>query len=184
MRYNPDHDPRLGPAAPLDTLEWLILDVDGVMTDGALHMDDDGVQTKAFHSRDGHGLRLLMDHGIDVAILTGRESGVVRHRCADLGICHALQGRRDKGSAFEELVRTLDCDPARIAMIGDDLVDLPAMRRAGVAITVSDGAPEIVAASHYVTAAGGGRGAVREVAEALLRARGRWDQVLDEAWNA
>lgn len=183
MQANTLPDPRLGPAVTLAGVRVLMLDVDGVLTDGQLYLGDSGEQIKAFHSRDGHGLRLWIEHGGDVAILTGRESNVVEMRCADLGIKHLLQGRRDKGAAFEELLFKGGWNSAEVAFVGDDLVDLPAMRRAGLAIAVADAAAEVRSAAHFVTTASGGKGAVREVCEALLKAKGAWTQCVADAWT-
>ncbi|WP_019626929.1 3-deoxy-manno-octulosonate-8-phosphatase KdsC [Thioalkalivibrio sp. ALJT] len=157
----------------------LILDVDGVLTDGSLFLGDAGEQYKAFNSRDGHGIRLALDGGIDIAILTGRTSGVVEHRMRDLGVEHLIQGRRDKGAALHELLQRTGHDPAAAAFMGDDIVDLPAMQRVGLGIAVADAHPLVRQHAQWVTAAGGGRGAVREACEMLLAAQGRLDALLD-----
>lgn len=149
-----------------------VFDVDGVLTDGRVILGDDGYEYKAFHTHDGHGLRLLQENGVDVAFLTGRTSTVVSRRAEELGVRHLVQGRRDKGTAFDELVGRTGLAPAEVAFVGDDLVDLPAMRRAGLAVAVADATPVTRAHAHYVTAAAGGAGAAREVCELLLAARG------------
>jgi len=150
----------------------LILDVDGVLTDGSLFLGDQGEQFKAFSSRDGHGLRMLQDAGLTVAILTGRVSGVVEHRMRDLGIQLIIQGRRDKGAALAELLASSGFAAEQAAYIGDDVVDLPALRRVLLGIAVADAHPLVIAHAHWCTAAPGGRGAVREVCDTLLEAQG------------
>jgi 3-deoxy-D-manno-octulosonate 8-phosphate phosphatase (KDO 8-P phosphatase) len=156
----------------------LVLDVDGVLTDGSLFLGDAGEQYKAFNSRDGHGIRMAQDGGLQVAVLTGRSSGVVAHRMRDLGVRHIVQGRRDKGLALEELLARTGVTPEQAAFMGDDVVDLPAMRRVGLGIAVADAHPLVVERSDWQTRAPGGRGAVREVCEDLLRAQQRLDEVL------
>ena len=161
----------------------LILDVDGVLTDGSLFLGDGGEQYKAFNSRDGHGIRLALDGGIEIAILTGRTSGVVEHRMRDLGVEHLIQGRRDKGEALHELLQRTGHDPAEAAFMGDDIVDLPAMRRVGLGIAVGDSHPLVRRHAQWITEAPGGRGAVREACEALLAAQGRLDALLETYLN-
>ena len=150
----------------------LILDVDGVLTDGSLFLSDTGEQYKAFSSRDGHGLRMLQDAGLTVAILTGRVSGVVEHRMRDLGIENIVQGRRDKGAALDELLAHCGIAAEQAAFMGDDVVDLPAMRRVYLSIAVADAHPLVAAHAHWTTVARGGHGAVREVCDTLLEAQG------------
>ncbi len=153
-------------------IELVIFDVDGVLTDGSLFLGDDGQEYKAFNSRDGHGIRMLHEAGIRSAILTGRQSEVVRHRARDLGIDIVMQGHRDKRPAFDQLCRDTGLAPARMAYVGDDVVDLPVMTRVGLAIAVNDAHPWVLRHAHWTTAARGGRGAAREVCEFLLEARG------------
>ncbi|GBE48489.1 3-deoxy-D-manno-octulosonate 8-phosphate phosphatase KdsC [bacterium BMS3Bbin12] len=156
----------------------LVFDVDGVLTDGSLYLGDDGREYKAFHSRDGHGMKMLMDSGVQIAIITGRESEVVRCRMADLGVRHVLQGRTDKAAAFRHLLDELHVDAEDTAYVGDDVVDIPAMRRAGLAIAVRDAHPLVVRNAHWVSAVEGGRGAAREVCELIMDARGTLDEQL------
>ncbi|WP_373067017.1 KdsC family phosphatase [Thioalkalivibrio sp.] len=174
-------------AATLQTrqqaVRLLILDVDGVMTDGSLFLGDAGEQYKAFNSRDGHGIRLALYGGIEIAVLTGRTSGVVEHRMRDLGVEHLIQGRRDKGEALHELLQRTGREPAEAAFMGDDIVDLPAMRRVGLGIAVGDAHPLVQHHAQWVTEAPGGRGAVREACEALLAAQGRLDALLETYLN-
>jgi 3-deoxy-D-manno-octulosonate 8-phosphate phosphatase (KDO 8-P phosphatase) len=162
----------------LQRVELLILDVDGVLTDGSLFLGDAGEQYKAFNSRDGHGMRMALDGGLELAILTGRLSGVVEHRMRDLGVRHVVQGRRDKGLAVLELLEQTGYHGEQAAFVGDDIVDLPAMRRVGLAIAVADAHPLVREHAHWCTRAPGGRGAVREVCEGLLEAQGRLEGVL------
>jgi len=156
----------------------IVFDVDGVMTDGRLYRDDSGQEIKAFHSRDGLGLKALMRHGFTVVALTARNSNLVRVRMQELGIEHLLQGREAKGEAFDEILQQTGFEAARVAYMGDDLVDWPAMRRAGLKLCPGDADGWIVERVDYATRAGGGLGAVREAAELLLAGHG-----LLEAWR-
>jgi 3-deoxy-D-manno-octulosonate 8-phosphate phosphatase (KDO 8-P phosphatase) len=155
----------------------LILDVDGVLTDGSLFLGDGGEQYKAFNSRDGQGIRMAQQGGLEVAILTGRHSEVVTHRMRDLGVRHILQGRRDKRTALTELLTQTGFAPEHSAFVGDDIVDLPAMRQVGLGIAVADAHPLVLEHAEWHTLAAGGRGAVREVCEALLAAQGRLESI-------
>lgn len=161
-------------------IEILVLDVDGVMTDGTIVIDDQGVETKAFHVRDGSGIKLWQRAGKRVAIITGRTSHVVEVRAAELGMERVRQGVRDKQEAMRELLEAESLAPHQACFVGDDLPDLPAMRRAGLAAAVADACPEVLAAAHYVTRTAGGRGAVREVVELLLREQNRWTALVRE----
>lgn len=161
------------------TIELVIFDVDGVLTDGSLFIGDDGQQYKAFNSKDGHGIRMLHDAGIRTAILTGRTSKVVNHRAAELGIDIVLQGHRDKRPAFEALVEQTGLAPEVIAYVGDDVIDLPVMTRVGLAVAVNDAHPMAKRHAHWVTENPGGRGAAREVCEFLLDSRGLLDARLE-----
>ena len=156
----------------------LILDVDGVLTDGSLFIGDDGQQYKAFNSKDGHGLRMLMDAGIEVGILTGRQSDVVLHRCRDLGIKHIIQGRRDKLDALAGLLEAVGVSEDQCAFMGDDLVDLPVMRRVALGMAVADATLQVRQHAHWVSHHPGGRGAVREACEFLLETQGRLEAAL------
>ncbi|SIT66951.1 3-deoxy-D-manno-octulosonate 8-phosphate phosphatase (KDO 8-P phosphatase) [Ectothiorhodosinus mongolicus] len=156
----------------------LILDVDGVLTDGSLFIGDDGQQYKAFNSKDGHGLRMLMDAGIEVGILTGRQSDVVLHRCRDLGIQHIIQGRRDKLDALTGLLEAVGVSAEQCAFMGDDLVDLPVMRRVALGMAVADATLQVREHAHWVSHYPGGRGAVREACEFLLETQGRLEAAL------
>lgn len=159
-------------------IRLLVLDVDGVLTDGSLFLGDAGEQYKAFHSRDGHGIRMAQQGGLEVAILTGRDSQVVVHRMRDLGVRHLVQGRRDKGEALYELLNRAGFAPEHSAFVGDDVVDLPAMRRVALGIAVADAHPLVLEHADWHTRAAGGHGAVREVCETLLAAQGRLEGIL------
>lgn len=149
-----------------------VFDVDGVLTDGTLYLSDSGEEMKAFNSRDGHGLRMLQDAGVTLAILTGRRSRCVEHRCRDLGITHVLQGVKDKRTGLQELEGLLGVTADAMAYMGDDVIDLPVLRRCRFSATVPE-APSIVRANvDYIPTAAGGRGAVREVCEFILQAQG------------
>jgi 3-deoxy-D-manno-octulosonate 8-phosphate phosphatase (KDO 8-P phosphatase) len=150
----------------------VIFDVDGVLTDGSLFLGDDGQEYKAFHSRDGHGMKMLRATGVEIAIITGRSSQVVEHRVADLGIQHVYQGQRDKLAAFEDILETLQVDPPAVAYVGDDVVDLPVMRRVGLAVAVQDAHALVKQHAHWQTPHGGGRGAARDVCELIMEAQG------------
>ena len=153
-------------------IRLIIFDVDGVLTDGSLFVGDDGQEYKAFNSRDGHGIKMLKKYGVEVAIITGRTSQVVEHRMANLGVEHVYQGKLDKLPAYEELAAKLGISPAETAYVGDDVVDLPVMRRVGLAIAVQDAHPLVRTHSHWQTPSPGGRGAARDVCEMLMEAKG------------
>lgn len=163
--------------ARLEKIRLLLLDVDGVLTDGRILIDNKGVETKAFDVRDGHGLKLLQRAGFRVGIITGRRSRVVEYRAQELGIDVLFQGVRDKLVPYAGLLESLGLTDEEVAYVGDDLVDLPVLRRVGFAVTVADACDEVKPLVHYVTARPGGRGAVREVCELLLKETGGWAQV-------
>lgn len=164
--------------ARAQAIRLVAFDVDGVMTDGTLFLADDGQEFKGFNSLDGHGLKMLKSSGVELAIITGRSSRVVEHRAKNLGIEIVHQGAHDKLTVYEALCRDVGIDCEATAYMGDDVVDLPVMRRAGLAITVP-AAPELVKAhSHYTTTREAGHGAVREACEFLMRAQGTLDAVL------
>ncbi len=159
-------------------IRMVIFDVDGVLTDGSLFVGDDGQEYKAFNSKDGHGMRMLQEAGVEIAILTGRTSNVVRLRMEELGIERVMQGHRAKLPAFEALLTDCGLAPEQIAYVGDDVVDLPVMTRVGLAIGVADAHPLVKRHAHWLTASPGGRGAAREVCELILEARGELDALL------
>jgi len=149
----------------------LILDVDGVLTDGRICYDGHGDEIKAFHVRDGYGLKMLQQAGIRIALISGRPSRAVERRAAELGIEHVLLGRRDKLEAFRSLLRTLGVTPDTVACIGDDVPDLPILNEVGLSVAVADAHPEVAAGAYWQTTLDGGRGAVREVCDLLVTAR-------------
>lgn len=158
-------------------IRLLILDVDGVLTDGRIIMDDEGRESKHFDVKDGHGLKILMRCGVDVAIITGRVSRAVEHRARDLGITEVHQQSWDKVAVFEAMLRRRGMTASETAFVGDDIVDIPLLNRVGLAFGVADASPEVLRAVDFVTQRPGGRGAVREVCELLLRARGAWSDI-------
>ena len=161
----------------LDRIKLLLIDVDGVMTDGRIIYLDDGGEAKAFDVKDGHGLKLLQRAGIQVGIITGRQSEVVARRAAELGIEIVCQGAKDKMLPFRQILDKLGLEPSEVAYVGDDLVDLPVMRRVGFSATVADAVEEIKPYVDLVTSRPGGRGAVREICDFLLKESGRWASV-------
>ena len=158
-------------AAPLARIELLILDVDGVLTDGRLYFGARGEALKVFHVRDGHGIKLLMGAGVAVAAFSGRRSGAVAARMKELGVQHLVQGCKDKVAALQRLTQRLGLDPLNCACIVDDTPDLPLMSAVGLAAAVADAHPVVLSAAHWIAKAKGGRGAVRELCDAMLRAR-------------
>jgi 3-deoxy-D-manno-octulosonate 8-phosphate phosphatase (KDO 8-P phosphatase) len=167
-----------GPRERAAAVRLLVVDVDGVLTDGRLYFGADGEALKVFDVRDGHGVKLLREAGIEVAILSARRSPIVERRARELGIAQVIQGAADKGAGFAELLRSLQVRAEHCAYIGDDWPDLAALAQAGFAATVADAAPEVRRVAHWISAAPGGRGAVRELAEFILRAQGRFDELL------
>ncbi len=150
-----------------------IFDVDGVMTDGTLYIGAQGEAFKAFNILDGHGVKMLQSAGIATAIISGRSSEAVVRRAGELAIAHVVQGASDKLAAFDALLARLGVEPRECAFAGDDLPDLPVMRNCGLAIAVANAVEPVKAVAHYVTQASGGRGAVREMCELILRAQGQ-----------
>ena len=153
------------------SVQLLIVDIDGVLTDGGLHFDNRGEEYKTFNSLDGQGIRMLLDNGIEVAVITGRESGIVTHRMGDLGVKHIYQGNRDKRPAFEQLLKNTGLQPGQIAYVGDDLPDLVVMRQVGFAIAVENAHAFVKLHSDWVTSRRGGQGAIREVTDFILQAQ-------------
>lgn len=152
-------------------IRLVIFDVDGVLTDGSLFIGDDGQEYKAFNSRDGHGMKMLQASGVDIGIITGRTSQVVKYRMDSLGIKHVYQGQLDKLPAFEELIQQLGLSPEQVAYVGDDVVDLPILVRAGLAIAVQDAHPLVKQHSHWITPNCGGRAAARDVCELIMQSQ-------------
>src|SRR2546423_1477377 len=160
-------------------VKLLLMDCDGVLTDGRITLVEGGDEQKSFHTRDGHGLVLLHRAGLRSGIISGRTSQLVSMRAADLGIAYVRQGALDKLAAFEELLAEACVEPSEVAFVGDDVVDIPLMRRAVLAVAVADAGRDTRAAAHYVTRLAGGFGAVREVCELILKAQGRWDELME-----
>jgi len=163
----------------LKHIRLLLLDVDGVMTDGSIIYDGSGLETKCFNVRDGHGIKMLQRHGIEVGIITGRTSIVVDIRAKELGISLVYQGALKKLESYTDVKEKTGLDDSQIAYMGDDVIDVPVLRRVGFAAVPLDGLPEVRAVAHYVSACGGGRGAVREVCDMILKGRGMWDEIAE-----
>ena len=155
-----------------------IFDVDGVLTDGGLHYSDGGEETKVFDVRDGHGLKMLKESGVELAIITGRTSRCVTRRAEELGIELLFQGVKDKVLTFQTLAAQLGLEPVACAYMGDDWPDLPVLIRAGLALSVPEAPVSVRSRVHYVTHLGGGRGAVREACELIMQAQGTFDSQL------
>ena len=160
-------------------IKLVIFDVDGVMTDGGLYFDNDGGEYKAFHSLDGHGLRMLQECGVKVAVITGRKSELVNHRMKDLGVTLIYQGYRDKTPAFEALLKDVKLDKSEITYVGDDVVDLPIMSQLDFSIAVQNAHPFVKQHAQWITTRSGGYGAVRDVCEFILEAKGLLDDKLN-----
>ena len=172
----PDDSPEVYQRA--QAIRLLILDVDGVLTDGRLYFDAKGEALKVFHVRDGHGIKMLQRAGIEVAFLSGRRSDAAYNRARELGISRFHEGLRDKVPVLEEIMAAMEIQLPEVAAVGDELVDLPLMSRVGLGVAVADAVPEVLAAAHWVTTLPGGRGAVREVCDLLLKAQGKWEGVV------
>lgn len=163
-------------------IRLLALDVDGTLTDGQLWFGADGTEYKAFSALDGLGLKLLRDHGVEVAIITARTSRVVELRGRELGLRHVIQGSHDKRASLLQICETLGITPDQAAFMGDDLSDLPAMRVCGLAVVPANAHPWMLPRAHWQTQARGGHGAVRELCDLLLTAQNRVDFILDTYW--
>jgi 3-deoxy-D-manno-octulosonate 8-phosphate phosphatase (KDO 8-P phosphatase) len=158
-------------ATPLANIQLLILDVDGVLTDGRLYFGNNGEALKVFHVRDGHGIKLLMAAGVQVAAFSGRRSAATAARLRELRVATVVQGCRDKLAALNKLSKRLRVDPLNCACIVDDTPDLPLMSAVGLAAAVADAHPIVLSAAHWIARSPGGSGAVRELCDAILRAR-------------
>lgn len=159
-------------------LEWVLCDVDGVLTDGRLYFDGHGEAFKAFDVRDGLGMRSLQRAGIKVGLLSARSSAALERRAENLGLDLTLTGHADKDTGFDAFLERSGCDPARVAYVGDDLNDLVVLARCGLGCAPADAAEEVRTVADLVLSRKGGRGAVRELAEILLKTRGEWQRVL------
>ena len=164
----------------LKRIRLLLLDVDGVLTDGGIIYDDNNVETKVFNVKDGLGLRLLMNSGIQVGIVTGRVSSSLKHRCENLGITTIFDGIHDKAEALERIINQTGSIAEEIAFVGDDLPDIPIMNRVGLSVAVADAHENVRESADMVTYAKGGGGAVREICEAILKAGGKWGEIVSK----
>ena len=157
----------------LAAVRLVAFDVDGVITDGRFYLSDDGIESKAFHTQDGFGIRQLLDANISVAVISGRSSGAVDRRMSELGVQHVVQGCKDKVAALDNIIRTLGVERLECAYVGDDIPDLPLLNHVGVSIAVANAVPKLLAQCDITTSAPGGSGAVREVCELLLASQGK-----------
>lgn len=164
-------------------IKLVIFDVDGVLTDGSLYYDAEGRELKVFHARDGHGMKMLQNSGVAVAVITARTSEAVKHRMAGLGIKHVYQGQQDKLVAFKTLLAELQLDAAHVAYVGDDVIDLPVMLRVGLAIAVQDAHDLVKHHAHWQTPNLGGRGAARDVCELIMEAQRTLDAQMQRYLN-
>ena len=161
-------------------IKLLLMDCDGVLTDGRLWLTDDSDEQKSFNTHDGLGLALLHRAGLKSGIITARSSRAVARRAQELGVEFVCQGNPDKTAAFEQVLQQAGVDENEVAFVGDDLPDIPLMNRAELAVAVADAVEETRSAAHYVTRAKGGRGAVREVIEIILKSQGRWHDLVED----
>jgi len=161
-------------------IRMLVLDVDGVLTDGRLYFDHAGNEMKAFNTRDGMGMKALQRMGIEVAVITGRKSAAVAQRMAQLGVRHVYQGREDKLGVFLELLRITGLDAQQVCFAGDDWIDLPVLIRVGLAVSVADAEEHVKQQVHWITRRNGGDGAVREICNLILAAQEKDQIILDE----
>lgn len=175
MKLNIDLDSL---TAAAKKISLLLLDVDGVLTDGRLYFSNSGEEIKAFHSLDGHGIKMLMRVGINVGIITGRNSALLEKRAADLGIELLYQGREDKLKALEEIMASTGLESGQICYVGDDLPDLPVLEAVGLGFSVPQGHPDITAVADAVTENPGGMGAVREITDFLLKSQNKYESFL------
>ncbi|MCL4490932.1 MAG: 3-deoxy-manno-octulosonate-8-phosphatase KdsC [Nitrospirae bacterium] len=164
-------------------IKLLALDVDGVLTDGGITLDNDGNELKTFHVRDGHGIKMLQKAGLQVALITGRDSKVVDRRARELGIKEVYQKCHDKRIAYKHLIEKLGVSDEEVAYIGDDIVDIPLFRKVGLAVAVADATDETKDEAMLVTKSRGGRGAVREICDLILKANGKWKVLTDEYYK-
>jgi len=160
-------------------IKLVLFDVDGVLTDGGLFFGDDGQEYKAFYSRDGLGIKLLQRTGVEVGVITARQSQLVVHRMKNLGIEHFYQGHLDKTIAFKEVLEKLNLSPEQTAYVGDDVIDLPVMTQVGLAVAVQDAHPFVKKHAHWITTHNGGRGAARDLCELIMEAQGLLEEQLN-----
>ena len=172
--FSPDFD-----KSKLNDIKMLILDVDGVLTNGAIMINDDGVESKMFNVLDGHGVKLWQRAGNKVAIISGRAVNVTSVRAAQLGIEYVFQGCKEKKPVYEQLLENAMLTAKQVAFIGDDVVDIPIARNVGFAVAVKNAVEELKQQSDYTTEKNGGAGAVREVVELILKQQGKWDALME-----
>jgi len=157
----------------------MIFDVDGVLTDGNITYCDDGSQTKTFNSQDGHGIKMLQRSGVEVALVTGRYCKAVEHRARSLGVARVYQDALVKMDSYRELLEETGLQDEQTGYAGDDLIDIPVMRRAGLAVAVPNAVPQVASYAHYVTRSPGGAGAAREICDLILQVQGNWDRLTE-----
>lgn len=174
-------DPQLG--EKIKKIKILILDVDGVLTDGQIFINDKGIEIKAFDVKDGHGIRMAQRAGLRIAFLSGRKSKAVIKRAKELGVVDVLQGILYKLEGYEALQEKYRLEPEEIAYVGDDVIDIPVLRRVGFSIAVLDATDEVKEVVHYITRLPGGRGAVREVIDLILKVQGHWNEVMERYYS-
>jgi 3-deoxy-D-manno-octulosonate 8-phosphate phosphatase (KDO 8-P phosphatase) len=182
-------------AAPVRSAAWqaalgkaggiriLLLDVDGVLTDGSLIFSHDGQESKVFNTQDGFGLRLLREAGVELGVITARSSEAVARRCANLKIRYVHQGVESKLTAYQEILKQSGCKPFEVAYMGDDWMDLVLLNRVGFSVAPANAVAEVRAAAHYTTEKSGGHGAVRELCDLILEAKGRYQELLQNYMN-
>jgi 3-deoxy-D-manno-octulosonate 8-phosphate phosphatase (KDO 8-P phosphatase) len=163
----------------LTKIKLLLLDVDGVMTDGRIIFDSNGVESKFFNVKDGHGIKMVQRAGIEIGIISGRQSQVVANRAAELGIARVYQKALDKLTPYLEILDQTGLDDSQVAFMGDDIIDIPVLRRVGFAATPADAVEEVIPHVHFVAKNPGGKGAVREVCDLLLKGTGAWENITD-----
>ena len=159
-------------------IKLVLLDVDGVLTDGRIIFDSNGIESKFFNVKDGHGIKLLQRSGIEVGIISGRKSQVVTNRAAELGITRVFQGVLNKLGPYREILDDTGFADAEMAFMGDDIIDIPVMRRVGLAAAPADAVGEVLPHAHFIARNNGGWGAVRELCDLILKGKGAWDQVM------
>ncbi len=164
-------------------IKLLALDVDGVLTDGGIILDSGNNEIKEFYVRDGHGIKMLQKAGLQIALITGRDSRVVDRRARELGITEVYQKCHDKRIPYKHLIEKLGVSDVEVAYIGDDIVDIPLFRKVGLAVAVADATDETKAEAMLVTKSRGGRGAVREICDLILKANGKWKALVDEYYK-
>nr|WP_054693134.1 HAD-IIIA family hydrolase [Geotalea toluenoxydans] len=167
----------------LKNIRLLLLDVDGVMTDGRIIFDSNGIESKFFNVKDGHGIKMVQRAGIEVGIISGRESQVVVNRAAELAIGIVYQKCLDKLTPYLKILEATGLDHSQVAFVGDDVIDIPVMRRAGFAAAPADAVAEVIPYAHFVTRNRGGWGAVREVCDLLLKEQGVWGEITDRYYK-